>query len=136
MLAPGTQIRVAADASKPGAPQQMQGELVSVNDSEFVIKMGARTQSFPRARIVSVSIQKNGHRWRNVLVGLGVGTAAGALIGFGIGHAEASNCKKAGGWFCGLDQGAGAAVGGIGGLTGGTLVGAFWPTGWREVYRR
>jgi hypothetical protein len=133
MLAPGTQIRVAAEASKPGAPQQIQGTLESVTDSELVIQQGTGTQPFPRAQIVSVSVKTNGHRVRNALVGLGVGTAAGAVIGFGVGHA---NCSKTGAW-CGLDQIWGAGVGGLGGLAGGTLTGVFWPTeGWRKIYTR
>jgi hypothetical protein len=133
MLAPGTQIRVADDASKQGAPQQVQGTVESVTDSELVIQQGAGTQSFPRAQIVSVSVKTNGHRLRNALVGLGVGTAAGAVIGFGIGHA---NCSKTGAW-CGLDQIWGAGVGGVGGLAGGTLTGVFWPTeGWSKIYTR
>jgi hypothetical protein len=132
MLALGTQIRIADDASKPGAPQRIQGTLESVTDSELVIKQGTGTQSFPRAQIVGVSVKKNEHRRRNALVGLGVGAAAGAAIGFGIGYAQ---CNKAGGW-CGLDQAGGAAIGGIGGLVGGTLTGVFWPTGWRKIYTR
>jgi hypothetical protein len=99
MLAPGTQIRIADDTSKPGAPQQLQGTLESVTDSDLVIKQRAGTQSFPRAQIVGVSVKKNEHRRRNALVGLGVGAAAGTAIGFGIGYAQ---CHKTGGW-CGLD---------------------------------
>jgi hypothetical protein len=133
MLAPGTQILVADDASKPGTPQQIQGTLESVTDSEIVILNGTGTQSFPRAQIVSVSVKKNGHRLRNALVGLGVGTAAGIVIGFGIGHAQ---CSKTSGW-CGLDQLWGVGVGGVGGLAAGTLTGVFWPTeGWRKIYTR
>ena len=132
MLAPGTQIRVAGDATKPGAPQQIQGTLESVTDSELIIQPGAGTQSFPRAQIVSVSVKKNEHRRRNALVGLGVGAAAGAAIGFGIGYGQ---CNKTSGW-CGLDQAGGALIGGIGGLVGGTLTGVFWPTGWRKIYNR
>jgi len=132
-LAPGTQIRVADDASKPDAPQRIQGTVESVTDSDLVIQQGTGTQSFPRAQIVSVSVKKNGHRVRNALVGLGVGTAAGAVIGFGVGH---SQCSKTGAW-CGLDQIWGAGVGGLGGLAGGTLTGVFWPTeGWRKIYIR
>jgi hypothetical protein len=137
-LAPGTQIRIADGASTPGAPQQgapqqVQGTLESVTDSELVIVGGSGTQSFPRAQIAGVSVKKNGHRLRNALIGLGVGTAAGAVIGFGIGHA---NCGNAGGW-CGLNEIWGAGIGGIGGLIGGTLTGVFWDTGgWRKIYTR
>jgi hypothetical protein len=136
MLAPGTQVRVAAivyepGASKPGASKQMQGTLESVTDGDLVLTQGTGPQSFPRLRIVSVSVKKNERRWRNALVGMGVGTAGGAAIGFGIGHAQ---CGKTGGW-CGLDQIGGAGIGGIAGLIGGTLSGVFWSTGgWRKIY--
>src|SRR5579872_1557428 len=60
MLAPGAQIRVARDASKPGAPQQIQGELASVTDSEIVIEHLTGALSFPRAQIVSVSVKTKG----------------------------------------------------------------------------
>jgi len=137
MLAQGTQIRVAGEASKQGAPQRIQGGLESVTDSELVILNRTGTQSFPRAEIVSVSVKKNEHRLRNALVGLGVGTAAGTAIGFGIGHAQDSQCRKTGGWFCGLDALGGTAAGGVIGIVSGTLTGVFWPTGgWRKIYTR
>jgi MFS family permease len=65
----------------------------------------------------------------NALIGLGVGTAAGLAIGYGIEH-----CSNKGGW-CGLDEAAGTGVGGVAGLVGGTLTGVFWHTGgWRKIY--
>lgn len=71
----------------------------------------------------------------HLLIGLGVGTAAGLAIGYGIGHAQANNCSNKGGWFCGLDQGAGTVVVGVAGIVGGTLTGVFWHTGaWRKIY--
>jgi hypothetical protein len=129
-LAPGTEIRVASATAKT-----IQGALESVTDSELVVlKQGSGPQSFPRERIVRVSVRGKDHRLRNALIGLGVGTAVGLGVGYGIGHAQANNCSNKGGWFCGLDEGAGIAVGGVGGLVGGTLTGVFWHTGWRELY--
>ncbi len=126
-LAPGTEIRVASATAKT-----IQGALESVSDSELVVrKQGSGPQSFPRDRIMSVSVKGKDHRLRNALIGLGVGTAAGVGVGYGIGHA---GCGKSGGW-CDLNEDLGAAVGGIGGLVGGTLTGVFWHTGgWRKIY--
>jgi hypothetical protein len=126
-LAPGTPIRlVFGPATKP-----VQGTLDSATDSGLVFRRGAGPESLPRAQVVSVSIRKENHRLRNTFIGLGAGTAAGILIGFGVGHA---GCKNAGGW-CDLNSGVGAAVGGVSGLVGGTLTGAFWPTGkWMKIY--
>jgi hypothetical protein len=130
-LAPGTEIRVASATAKT-----IQGALESVTDSELVVlKQGSVPQSFRRDRIMSVSVKGKDHRLRNALIGLGVGTAVGLGVGYGIGHAQANNCSNKGGWLCGLDEGAGAVVGGVGGLVGGTLTGVFWHTGgWRKIY--
>ena len=130
MLTPGTEVRVASANAKP-----IQGALENVTDSDLVLRQAGGPKSFGRAQILSVSVKGKDHRLRNAMIGLGVGTAAGVAIGFGIGHAQANNCGNKGGWFCGLDEGAGLAVGGIVGLVGGTLTGVFWRTGgWRKIY--
>jgi hypothetical protein len=129
-LALGTQIRVVSSASR----KPIQGTLKSVTDSDLSLMRDNRVQSFSRAQIISVSAKQKGHRLRKALIGLGVGTAAGALIGYGIGH---SGCPKSGGGWCGLEAGVDAGVGGVSGLAGGALIGAFWHTGkWTEVYVR
>src|SRR5580704_6085449 len=69
MIAPGTQIRVAAGTAKP-----VSGTLVSVTDTTLLLlSVGAGQQPFEKAQIVSVSVKKQGHRVRNSLIGLGVG---------------------------------------------------------------
>jgi hypothetical protein len=119
-LAPGTEVRVAAGSSKP-----VQGKLDSVTDSNLVLRLATGTQSFPRPEIHSVSARGKGHRRRNVLIGMGAGTAAG----IGIGGATANNCNGIG---CG---GIRVAVGGILGLAAGTVAGLMLPSGkWRQVY--
>jgi hypothetical protein len=132
MLAPGSELRVVSTASaKP-----IQGKLKSITDSDLEVKRGSGAESFARAQIVSVFARQKGHRLRNTLIGLGVGTVAGALIGYGIGHRQASDCQKSGGGWCDLDEVGGAGLGGLSGLLGGTLLGAFWHTGkWAEIYR-
>jgi hypothetical protein len=132
-LAPGTQVRVVAGASlKP-----LLGTLDIATDSELVVRLRTGPQPFPRAQIMAISVRKSKHRLRNTFIGLGVGVGAGLLIGYGVGRAQQSGCTKSGGWFCSLDTVGGAGVGGISGLVGGTVVGAFWPTGgWREIYVR
>ena len=127
MLAPGTQLRVAAAASKP-----VQGTLQSVTDTELVLLHKATRQSFERSAAINVSVRVNGHRRRNTLIGLGVGTGAGVAIGAGVGAAQARNCH---GFLCGLTVDVDTAVGGAVGLVGGILTGVFWPTGgWRTIY--
>jgi hypothetical protein len=128
MLAPGTQIRIADDASKPGV-QLIQGTLEGVTDSELVIQQGTGTQSFPRAQIVGVSVKKKGHRLRNAFIGLGVGAGVGISVGYVYVNAQKT------GWAA-FGAGIPAAIEGGVEVIGGTLIGAFWPTGWREIYTR
>jgi hypothetical protein len=62
---------------------------------------------------------------RKVLIGVGIGTAAGIAIG----GAAANNCT---GIACG---GARVALGGLIGLGGGVVAGLLWSRGeWREIY--
>ncbi len=119
MIAPGTEVRVAAGASKP-----IRGKLESVTDSSLTVTYATGTQSFQRPDIQSVSVKKKGHRWRNTFIGLGVGTAAG----LGIGAAQASGCTD---FLCELAIPVYGAIGFI----AGTVTGLVWPTGgWRQVY--
>jgi hypothetical protein len=128
MLSAGIEVRVVAGASKP-----VVGGLESVTDGELVLRLAGGPQSIPRPSILSVSIERKDHRLRNALIGLGVGTLAGAGIGAIAGRAQENNCNQ---FLCNsLDVPAGAAVGGVIGLLSGTLAGVFWPTGgWRKIY--
>ena len=121
VLAPGTEVRVAADNSKP-----IRGKLDSVTDSNLVLRLTTGTQSFPQPEIHGVSVQKKGHRLRNTLIGMGLGTAVGA----GIGASQTSGCKEL---LCDLALPVFAVIG----FVGGTVTGLVWPTGgWRQVYAR
>jgi hypothetical protein len=126
MLAPGTQVRVDVGTAKPTV-----GALKSVTDGELVLMQGTGPQSFPRPQIVSVSVRKSGHRLRNALIGLGVGLVAGAAIALAVAEVQAHTCNT---FLCGLVGPVDAAIGGVSGLVGGTLAGAFWPIGWRKIY--
>jgi len=96
-----------------------------VTDSGLVIRQGTGTQSFPRPEIHSVAVKKKRHRVRKVLIGMGVGTAAG----LGIGGALANDCR---GIAC---EGFDVAISGIIGLIGGAVAGVVWSSGgWREIY--
>ena len=119
VLAPGTEVRVAAGNSKP-----IRGKLDSVTDSSLVLRLATGTQSFPQPEIHGVSVQKKGHRLRNTFIGMGLGTAVGA----GIGASQASGCKEL---LCDLALPVFAVIG----FVGGTVTGLVWPTGgWRQVY--
>ena len=120
MIAPGTEVSVAAGNSKP-----VRGKLEAVTDTTLVIGKSSAAHSFPKSDIRSVSVKEKGHRVRNVLAGMGVGLAAGLGIGAAIGH----DCT---GIACG---GFDVAVGGLIGLGGGIVAGLELPSGkWRQVY--
>lgn len=130
MLAPGTELRIASGASK-----RIQGALISASDSEILLTQAAGPQSFPRPEISAVSVKTSGHRVRNALIGLSVGTLAGIAIGVAAGRAQTSSCRKSSELLCGLGAIPDEAGGAIGGLLGGALIGAFWPTGrWQQIY--
>jgi hypothetical protein len=122
MIAPGTEVRIAAGNSKT-----IRGKLESVTDSNLIVIVIDATgkQSFQRPDIHNVSVKEKGHRLRKVLIGMGVGTAAG-LAG---GGAAAKNCS---GIACGgFDIGVSGAIGFIAGTVGGLI----WSReGWRQIY--
>jgi hypothetical protein len=126
MLAPATEIRVAAKTSKT-----VEGRLESVTDSDLVVMLQTGPRSIPRPEVIGVSVHKKANRVRNALIGLGIGTAAGIGIGAGIGAPQAAGCR---GPLCGLSTGIDAAFGGGIGLLAGTVTGILWPAGWREIY--
>jgi len=119
MIAPGTQVRVGA-----ANPAAVRGRLESVSDDALIITNAAGTASYQRPDVHSVAVRKKGHRLRNMFIGMGAGTAAGA----GFGGAQASGCRD---FLCGLALPFDAAIG----FVVGTVTGLVWPTGgWRQVY--
>jgi hypothetical protein len=122
MLTSGTEVRVIAAKA-----QAVSAKLESATDSTVVITAAAGQQTFDRAQIASISVKKNGHRFRNTLIGFAAGLVAGLGLGTAVGH----NCT---GFWCGPGD---VILGGIVGVAGGTTAGAVWPTGgWRKIYQR
>lgn len=120
MIAIGTDIRVTVGTSKP-----VRGNLRSVTDNDLAIQSETGARSFSRADIRGLSVRQKNHRLRKVLIGAGIGTAAGIAIG----GAAANHCM---GIACG---GARVALGGLIGLAGGVAAGALWSRSeWREIY--
>jgi len=119
MIAPGTEVRVAA-----GTAAAVRGRLESVSDNALIVTNASGTESFQRPEIHSVAVKKKGHRLRNTLIGMGVGTAAG----LGVGGAQASGCNT---FLCNLA----VPFFGFIGFVAGTVTGLVWRTGgWRQVY--
>lgn len=118
-IAPGTEVRIVTSGAKP-----VRGKVNSVTDNSLVIRHANSMESFPRAEVRSVFVKRERHRLRKVLIGAGVGTAAG----LGVGGAAANNCS---GIACG---GFRMATGGLIGLAGGIVTGLVWSRGeWRQI---
>ena len=123
-IVPGAGIRVKTQAGT------IRGRLQSVSDDGLVINSQNRQQMLAGQQILEVDVAKPSRRRHNVLIGLGVGAAAGAGLTLG----ATTGCS---GTSCNLARGVLTAIGAVfvGGV--GAIIGAVIPTGgWQGVYRR
>jgi hypothetical protein len=123
----GQSIQVVDSSSKKHS-----GTFMSVSDTAISLQVASGEQSIQRQDIRSVKLMANKRRARNTLVGGAVGGGIGAGVGAIIGAATHRGCTS--GTFC-LDivgtsgsAGIGAAVGFLGGVTAGGVVGALVPS--------
>ncbi len=123
----GTGVRVVVGS------RRVDGQVQSVSDDSLAIKSRKGQHMFTRPEVMRVSVSKRGHRTRNTLLGLAIGTGAGLGIGLAIGRAH--DCSQ--GFLCGITAAYGLLLGGAIGLVGGTIAGLVIHTGgWREVYKQ
>lgn len=117
----GTQIRVqVADG------QRIQGAFESADSASLIVLQTSGHSSLPRAGIREVRIRKAGHRGRNTLIGLGIGTAGGLAAG------AAVDAKDKTSFFPNAGKIAFTPIGAI----IGTVIGVAMPTGgWSAIYR-
>jgi hypothetical protein len=122
-LAAGTEVRVSVDG------RTARGTVDRVSDASVMVTSVKGQESLDRQQVLSIQVKKPGHRKRNVLIGMAVGTGAG--LGTGI----AARSKP--GQLEIVPNGAVvAAFTAAGGLVG-TLVGLVISTGgWREIYKK
>lgn len=118
-LQPGEKIQVVETRSK-----KVSGRFVSFSDTAVTVHVASSEQVIPKEDVQSVKLISNRHLFRNGVLCVVVGTAAGV----GIGAAAGSN-KTIGG------RGLTAAVGGVLGLVGGTIVGMAWPASHKTIYQ-
>ena len=120
-LAPGAVIRVTLAGGR-----MIRGFLQATTADSLSINATTSQEMLSRADVQRVQRKSPGHRGRNTLIGLGVGTVAGLTAGAGLDH------ENAGGFL----PDAGKIVFTPIGMIIGTVVGVAWPTGrWHEVYR-
>jgi hypothetical protein len=127
-LVPGSEIRVTLANGKT-----VRGFVVSVTPESLVVNSKTSQETLARQDIRRVALKRRGHRGRNTLIGLGVGTGAGLAIGAGLDarHDTHAFMDLRGCWPLACK-----AVGTPLGALVGAAVGVALPTGgWRDVYR-
>jgi hypothetical protein len=118
-LSPRQEVKVVQNDAK-----SFQGNFQSVSDEAIVLHLAAGDQTFPKQNVLRISVQGQGHRIRNALIG----AAIGAGVGLGIGAAN----DNPNGLFPNISKEVFTPVGGLIGAIAGALV----PTrGWHEIYR-
>jgi hypothetical protein len=122
-LPTGTDVQIAASS------RTVRGKIDRVTDDTLVVTSGKGQEMFRQAEVTQVSVKKPGHRKRNTLIGLAVGTGVGLVIGV------ASRAKSNQLQF--VSNGLIVAAGALAGALVGTVIGVVIPSGgWREVYKR
>lgn len=121
-LAAGAEVRVVLSSGK-----NLRGFIQRATPDSLMLNAATGQETLARVEVRRVSLKKQGHRGRNTLIGLGIGTAAGLAAGAGIDSQSTSRD-----WF----PYAGKAVFMPLGAIVGTVVGVAWPTGgWKDVFR-
>jgi hypothetical protein len=121
-LVAGSEIRVTLAAGKT-----MRGFVERVTAESLAINATTSQEMLSRQDIRRVELKKPGHRGRNTLIGLAVGTGVGLAAG-----AVADSKSGPGVMFPDL----GKVVFSSAGMLLGTVIGVALPTGgWRDVYR-
>ena len=121
-LVAGSEIRVTLAAGKT-----IRGFLQRVTAESLAINATTSQEMLSRQDIRRVELKKPGHRGRNTLIGLAIGTGAGLAIGAGV------DAKSGPGV---MFPDLGKVVCSSAGVLLGTVIGVALPTGgWRDVYR-
>jgi len=122
-LSPGTEVQIAASS------RTVRGKIERVTDDTLVVTSGKGQETFTQQEVVRVSVKKPGHRKRNTLIGLAVGTGVGLVIGVAS-KAKSDQIQV-------VSNGVVVAAGAVAGAFVGTIIGVAIPSGgWREVYKR
>jgi hypothetical protein len=122
-LVAGSKIRVTLATGKT-----MRGFVQRVTAESLAINATTSQETLSRQDIRRVALKRPGHRGRNTLIGLAIGTGAGLAVGAGVDSQSRGQYD--------LFPNSGKAVLSPLGALVGTVIGVALPTGgWREVYR-
>ncbi len=121
-LLPGAEIRVTLANGKT-----LRGFIQRVTPESLAINATTSQETLSRQDIRRVDLKRPGHRGRNTLIGLAIGTGAGAAAGVGL-----DSQRTTGDWLPNFGKEVLLPLGAV----IGTVVGVAIPTGgWRRVYR-
>jgi len=121
-LVAGSEIRVTLATGKT-----MRGFVQRVTPESLAINATTSQETLSRQDIRRVALKRPGHRGRNTLIGLAIGTGAGLAVGVGVDSQSRGQYD--------LFPNSGKAVLSPLGALVGTVIGVALPTGgWREVY--
>src|SRR5664279_3510673 len=122
-LVTGEEIRVTLANGKT-----LRGFMQRVTPESLAINATTSQETLSRQDIRRVALKRPGHRGRNTLIGLAIGTGAGLAMGAGVDSQSRGQYD--------LFPNSGKAVLSPLGALVGTVIGVALPTGgWREVYR-
>ena len=122
-LVAGSEIRVTLATGKT-----MRGFVQRVTPESLAINATTSQETLSRQDVRRVALKRPGHRGRNTLIGLAIGTGAGLAVGVGVDSQSRGQYD--------LFPNSGKAVLSPLGALVGTVIGVALPTGgWREVYR-
>ena len=122
-LVTGAEIRVTLANGKT-----LRGFVQRVTPESLAINATTSQETLSRQDIRRVALKRPGHRGRNTLIGLAIGTGAGLAVGVGVDSQSRGQYD--------LFPNSGKAVLSPLGALAGTVIGVALPTGgWREVYR-
>jgi hypothetical protein len=121
-LATGAEIRVTLANGKT-----LRGFMQRLTPESLAINATTSQETLSRQDIWRVALKRPGHRGRNTLIGLAIGTGAGFASGAGV-----DSHSGPGNW---LPNAGKIVLAPLGAILG-TVVGVALPTGgWREVYQ-
>src|SRR5450759_3617093 len=122
-LVTGAEIRVTRANGKT-----LRGFMQRVTPESMAINATTSQETLSRQDIRRVDLKRSGHRGRNTLIGLAIGTGAGLAVGAGVDSQSRGQYD--------LYSNSGKVVLSPLGALVGTVIGVALPTGgWREVYR-
>ena len=102
------------------------GTFLSFSDEAISLRIGKDEVGVQRPKVFRVSVREHSKRLRNTLIGLGIGAAAGAVVGVA---AVAGKPRQAG------ERRLSVVIGTLIGSGVGTVVGAALSPGYQTIYR-